>query len=161
MIVYRYIEKYIEGQQMAKKSKVGTTTKSDVITVRLSPKLKYGLELLARKQHRPLSSVVSRAIEQSINDPEAGLYKNTSKGLKIKEPKQMLDILWDVHPADRLVKLATHWPELMTYEEEKRVKAIKKLGWWPKKGDLATEALLDAWPNIHFDPGNEPWKSFD
>jgi len=128
---------------MASKSKSGrgskTTSssgaKSDVITVRLSPKLKYGLEILSRKQHRPLSSVVTWAIEQAINDPENGLYKNMSKGLKVAEPMQMLEVLWDVDAADRLVKLATHCPELMTYEQEKLIKAFKEGGQWPKKGD--------------------------
>ena len=137
---------------MAKKSKVGTTAKSDVITIRLSPKLKYGLELLAREQHRPLSSVVTWAIEQAINDPEDGLRKNMSKGLKVAEPKQMLDVLWDVDPADRLVKLANHWPELMDFFDEILVRAIKNNGWgWPKKGDSATEKMRQMWPDIMFD----------
>jgi len=142
---------------MASKSKSGKVSKttsssgakSDVITIRLSPKLKYGLELLSRKQHRNISSLVTWAIEQAINDPAYGLYKNMSKGLKVAEPKQMLDVLWDVDPADRLVKLAIHWPELMTYEEEKLVKIIKKGGWgWPKSGDSATERMRQALPEV-------------
>ncbi len=134
------------------KSSSGSRAKSDVITVRLSPKLKYGLELLSRKQHRPLSSVVTWAVEQTINNPENGLYKNMSKGLKVAEPMQMLEVLWDVHPADRLVKLATHWPELMTYEQEKLIKAFKETGAWPKKGDSATEAMQKMWPDMLIDP---------
>ncbi len=143
---------------MAKKSKVGTTAKSDVITVRLSPKLKYGLELLARKQHRPLSSVVTWAIEQAINNPENGLYKNTSKGLKVAEPMQMLEVLWDVHPADRLVKLATHWPELMTYEEECMVESIIDNEWgWPKKGNKSTKELRNIWSDLFFHSDTGEW----
>jgi RNAse (barnase) inhibitor barstar len=148
---------------MASKSKSGsrdTTTmssawiKSDVITVRLNPKLKYGLELLSRKQHRNISSLVTWAIEQAINDPQDGLHKKMSKGLKIAEPKQMLDVLWDVDPADQLVKIATHWPELMTYDEEKLIKAFKEVGSWPKKGDSATESMQKMWPDMMIDPGD-------
>jgi len=137
---------------MAKKSKAGTTAKSDVITVRLSPKLKYGLDLLARKQHRPLSSVVTWAIEQAINDPESGLYKNMSKGLTVAKPKQMLEVLWDIDPADRLVKRAIHWPEIMTYEDELVVKEAKEGGWgWPSKGDSASQFMRDNLGNIAMD----------
>lgn len=147
---------------MASKSKSGsggnTTSassswvKSDVITLRLNPKLKYGVELLSRKQHRTISSLVTWAIEQAINNSEDGLRKNLSKGLKVAEPKQMLDILWDFDPADRLVKLANHWPELMDFFDEMLVKAIKNNGWgWPKKGDSATEKMRQMWPDIMFD----------
>jgi len=150
---------------MAKKSKPGSSDvppvetssawlKSDVITVRLNPKLKYGLEILSRKQHRNISSLVTWAIEQAINDPEDGLYKKMDKGLKGEDPKQMLEVLWDVDPADRLVKLATHWPELMTYKQEKLIKAFKEGGDWPKKGDSATEAMQKMWPDMLIDPGD-------
>ena len=150
---------------MAKKSKSGSSgvppvelssawVKSDVITVRLNPKLKYGLELLSRKQHRNISSLVTWAIEQAINDPEDGLYKKMDKGLKVEDPKQMLDVIWNFDPADRLVKLATHWPELMTYEQEKLIKAFKEVGVWAKKGDSATEAMQKMWPDMIMDPGN-------
>ena len=137
---------------MASKSKSGsrgkTTSssgaKSDVITVRLSPKLKYGLELLSRKQHRPLSSVVTWAVEQLLNDSDVGLC----------HPRhgETLEGLWHVHPADRLVKLAIRWPELMTYEEELLVEQIKDEKWgWPAGGDKATQELRDKWARIHFD----------
>jgi len=98
---------------------------------------------------------VTWAIEQASNDPENGLYKNMSKGLKMAAPMQMMEVLWDIHPADRLVKLAAHWPELLTYEEEKLIKAFKEPpGSWPKKGDSATEAMQKMWPDMIMDPGN-------
>ena len=139
------------------KSSSGSGAKSDVITVRLSPKLKYGLELLSRKQHRPLSSVVTWAIEQIMTNHEAGLYKTTKsiksgKGMDVSTEEYMFEMLWDIEPADRLVKLATHWPELMTYEEEKLIKYFKEAGSWPKKGDSATEAMQKMWPDMRIDP---------
>ena len=145
---------------MARKSKPRDLAKGDVITVRLSPKLKYGLELLSRKQHRTISSIVTWAVEQMITNHECGLFKEPKnprpgKGMYIPIEKYMLDVLWDVDPADRLVKLAKHWPELMTFEEELIVKTIKKEGWgWPKKGDSATEQLRQMWPDILIDPDN-------
>jgi len=126
------------------KSSSGSGAKSDVITVRVSPKLKHGLELLSRKQHRSLSSVVTWAVEQLVNDRDIGLF----------DPRNgtTLGKLWHVHPADRLVKLASYWPELMTYEEELLVEQIKDEGWgWPVKKGKATQELRDNWAYIHFD----------
>lgn len=150
---------------MAKKTKTKSkrktisspSTKGDVITVRLNPKLKYGLELLSRKQHRNISSLVTWAVEQAINDPEDGLYKNMSKGLKIAEPIQMLDVLWDNDPADRLVKIAIHWPELMTYEDELVAREAKDGGWgWPIKGDSASQLMRDSLGDIVMDALGPP-----
>jgi len=156
---------------MASKSKSGsggeTTSssgaKSDVITVRISPKLKYGLELLSRKQHRPLSSVVTWAIEQMMTSHEAGLFKTrksvkSGKGTDGSTEEYMLETLWNVHPADRLVKLATHWPELMTYEEEFMVESIIDNEWgWPKKGDVATKELRNRWAALFYHSPTGEW----
>jgi len=143
---------------MASKSKSGSGgkatsssgTKGEVITVRLSPKLKYGLELLSRKQHRSLSSIVTWSLEQMINSGEDGLYKEPG----YVRGTHLLNLLWDIDYADRLVKIAKYWPGLMTYEEEKLVKTIKKEGWgWPKSGDSATEQMRQMMPDILLDPG--------
>jgi len=134
------------------KTESGAVTKGEVITVRLSPKLKYALELLSRKQHRTQSAVVTWAIQEMINT-DHGLLKTNIRGTKFSVDN-MLEVLWDVHPADRLVKIATHWPELMTYEQEKLIKAFKEGGSWPKNGDSATEAMQIMWPDMIMDPGN-------
>jgi hypothetical protein len=123
--------------------------KDEVITVRVTPKLKYGLELLSRKQHRPLSSVVTWAIEQMMTNSDAGLFKSmkSSKDKMLSE-QYMLETLWDVHPANRLIKLAIHWPELLTYEEELIVQRLKDNGHWPKNSDEASEYVRDNWADV-------------
>ena len=45
----------------------GAGKKSEVVTVRLDPKLKYLAELAARKHRRPLSSYIEWAVEQSLS----------------------------------------------------------------------------------------------
>jgi len=132
------------------KTKSSSGAKGEVITVRLTPKLKYGLELLSRKQHRSLSSIVTWSIEQMINAGNEGLYKEPG----YIRGTDLLNLLWDIDGADRLVKIAKHWPGLMTYEEEKLVKTIKKEGWgWPKGGNSATEQMRQMLPDILLDPG--------
>jgi hypothetical protein len=117
--------------------------KEETISLRVTPKLRYGLELLSKKQHRSVSSVVTWAIEKAINDTDEGLRKGS--GVTLND-------LWDVDSADRLVKLVHHSPELLTYEQEKIVKAAKENGWWPKEGESASQGLQVALSEAIIDP---------
>lgn len=76
--------------------------KNTSITVRLDPKTRYGLELIARQQHRNLSSVVNWIIYKAITITFPDLAK-----------------LWDVDELARLKKLKLHRPDLLSYDEEK------------------------------------------
>jgi hypothetical protein len=100
-------------------------TKAESITVRVSPKLKFGLELLSRKQHRTLSSVVEWALEKAMQDKIEGLWANKKYS---EEKVYILDEVWDIDEPDRLVNLAFEFPNLLTYEEEVLWKLIRENG---------------------------------
>lgn len=86
-----------------RKARKGESTKSETFTIRLTPKLMYGLELLARKQHRTLNGVVQWAIERVLQYKKEGIdYQN----------------LWSADQAERIKILQKHAPHLLTYEEE-------------------------------------------
>ncbi len=82
--------------------------KTNSITIRIESKLRYGLELLARKQRRTLSSVIECAVARSIIEG----------GINLSE-------LWDVDEADRLHKLLELQPDLLTYDEQVILKPKK------------------------------------
>ena len=84
-----------------------TDIKSNSLTVRLEPKLRYGLELLARKQRRNLSGVVEWALLCQINSKDDGID---------------LEKLWDVDEVGRINCLSKYAPELLTFEERKYLK---------------------------------------
>ena len=108
---------------MARKKIQHNQTKAESITVRLDPKIRYGLELLARKQRRNLSSVVEWALQKAINEPEDGLIEtNLNTGIKYN----LLYELWDVEESDRLLKMAMWKHELRTFEEERLSKLIRE-----------------------------------
>lgn len=85
------------------------TAKTESLTVRLSPRVRYGLELLARKQRRNLSSVIEWAINCLAFNGENGLIENDVN---------LLDQLWDTDEIKRIKLLKLHKPDLLTYEEE-------------------------------------------
>lgn len=86
---------------------VSPRKKSDSLTIRLEPRIRYLLEIAARKQHRSISSFVEAAVCDALD--RAPLDDKQTIG-KAKD-------VWNVDRVHRLGKLANDYPELMTYEE--------------------------------------------
>ena len=104
-----------------KKGAGGKLSRSEIITVRLDPKLRFAAELAARKQRRTLSSFVEWAIEEAVRSVRV-LNKEDISGVVWQAMMQV----WDVEEADRLVKLAINFPELLTFDEERLWKIISE-----------------------------------
>lgn len=85
--------------------------KLEQFSIRLPPKLKLGLELLARAQHRSLS----QAVEWALN---AGLSKyQLNNNSYYASLSSLLDDVWDFTPAKGALTMLLHAPELMTYQD--------------------------------------------
>lgn len=98
-------------------------SKSEILTVRLDPKLRYLAELGARKQRRTLSSYIEWALEQSLS--QVNLYQGS--GYNGDDNVSVADIghrLWDVDESERFVRLAMEFPELLTHEEQQLWKML-------------------------------------
>lgn len=107
----------------ARKTGGAKTSRSETVTVRLDPKLRYLAELAARGQRRTLSSFIEWAIEKSLDPKILGpeFYSSINGSF---------DSLWDVDEADRFLKLAFNAPFLLTYEEQVVWKVIKDNGYF-------------------------------
>ncbi|MEA3487053.1 MAG: hypothetical protein U9R20_05290 [Thermodesulfobacteriota bacterium] len=107
-----------------KKGAGGNLTRSQVVTVRLDPKLRYLGELAALRQRRTLSSYIEWAVQESLKRvhlSDDNDYENTVHN--------EADRLWDVDEPDRFMKLAFHYPELLTYAEQIKWKLICENGY--------------------------------
>lgn len=104
----------------------GKLNRSETVTVRLDPKLRYLAELAARKQRRTLSSFIEWAIEDSLHRVELyqGSGYNSDHSIKVHDE---INKLWDVDEADRFCNLALSYPELLTHEEQRLWKLIQEL----------------------------------
>jgi hypothetical protein len=119
-------------------------TKGEVVTLRLTPRTRYGLELLARQQRRPLSSVAEWAFHEVFKTESIAPSFGEEKTLK-----EAVDDLWDPLEPDRLVKLAQKYPSLLTYEEDLIWKVIKEEpSFWLKDDGLPKGEPLSIsnWP---------------
>lgn len=99
----------------------GKLSRSETVSVRLDPKLRYLAELAARRQRRALSSYVEWSIENSLAHVSLDLNGNSSIA-------DEAEALWDVDEADRFAKLALHHPDLLTHEEQVLWKLVRENG---------------------------------
>jgi len=104
---------------VARKKARGKQPKSEIVTVRLDPKLRFIAELAARMQRRTLSSFIEWAIETALEG-----YRPEEK---MPTARETGDLIWDVDDADRFVKLAVHGSSLLTHSEQVLWKAIQEL----------------------------------
>ena len=143
-----------------RKSGGAKLSRSETVTVRLDPKLRYLAELAGLKHRRTLSSFIEWAIEDTLGRIKLreGSGFGNDEGSTIADEAEHL---WDVDESDRFAKLALRYPELLTHEEQKRWKLIRENGflwrgnnrnptkkwtWVIVESSLNYERLREHWP---------------
>ena len=111
-------------EQEMRKGGGGKLARTETVTVRLDPKLRYLAELAARKQRRTLSSYIEWAIEDSLKS--VLLYQGTGyNGDDDVSVAEEAGRLWDVDDAERFLRLAIHYPDLLTHQEQEVWKLVQ------------------------------------
>jgi len=147
-------------EQEMRKGGGGKLSRSETVTVRLDPKLRYLAELAARLHRRTLSSYVEWAIEASL-DNNVLKPDFDGRGASIKDDAEYL---WDVDEADRFAKLALRYPHLLSHEEQVRWKLIRECGylWRGKYGPPPAQEW--SWQVVEdsfcFDRLRDKWELF-
>jgi hypothetical protein len=125
---------------VAPKSPSGKQAKTESITIRIAPKTKYGLDLLARRQHRTLTSVIEWIVNRSF---EHGALADVAA---------VLEQTWSPYESDRVMRLAKRFPQYLSYEEELLFKFIEsRPEFWlarPQEGEPKHMALAVLSPEI-------------
>jgi len=89
--------------------------KSTTLSLRLTPRTRYGLALLARVNRLSLGQVVDEALERAFYGEGPGTLERPLSGSNGRV--RVLDMTWDERPWVRLGKLALMGPELLTAPE--------------------------------------------
>lgn len=127
---------------MKTRAKRETTLRTETLSVRLDPKLRYLAKIAAQKQRRPISSFVEWAIEKSLALVEVGPGGKTLA--------DHANFLWDVDEPDRFIKLALNFEELLNHEEQIVWKIISQNSyfWTPN----STHPYALDFYALHLDP---------
>jgi len=121
----------------AKKGGGAKLSRSEVVTVRFDPKLRFAAELAARKQRRTVSSFIEWAVDEALDKVESG------KGSK-ETVRQAVNKIWDVDEVDRFINLVRSYPEFLTHDEEKLWKVICNFeNFWMLKPDRDKEYSIE------------------
>lgn len=110
------------AEQKRRKGGGAKLSRSQTVTVRLDPQLRYMADLAARSQRRTLSSFVEWAIAQALG--EVPLKDHAGESATARE---LVDRLWDVDEPDRFILLAVFNSDLLTHEEQLLFKRIKEM----------------------------------
>lgn len=150
-------------EQEMRKGGGGKLSRSETVTVRLDPKLRYLAELAARLHRRTLSSYIEWAIKASLDSEAVRPTNLPNMHVSDHTIGNEAEYLWDVDEADRFAKLALRYPHLLTHEEQVRWKLIRENGYvW--RGRYAGPEKEWAWSvdeeSIIFDRLRQHWIAF-
>jgi len=105
----------------------GKLARSEIIQARLSPKIKFAAEILARMEKRTLSSLIETLIDEASSHRAVKLYTGGDELFKNYPVKNFVHDIWEC--GDEMLQfigLACVQPELLTDEEEKLWSIIAK-----------------------------------
>ena len=93
--------------------------RSALLSVRLTPKLMFGLEMMSRLHRASIPDIVSRAIKDVFTSEFEGLWdypKGSANGAEeeARAPRYLLEVLWADRPSDRFANIALHCAGLMS-----------------------------------------------
>ena len=136
--------------------------RSETVTMRLDPKLRYLTELAARQHRRTVSSFIEWAIERQLENvilyEEYDYQDGTTKVTLAQEALK----LWDTDEPDRIAKLALYYPELLTHDEQVIWKLVRECGYlWRGKFDQQEHWTWQINPeSLDFIKLREHWETF-
>lgn len=118
--------------------------KSAGLSLRLTPRTRYGLALLARVNRRSLGQVVEEALEMAFyGDGPGTLERRIGQS---SERVRVLDVTWDERPWVRLGKLALMGPELLTTPERRLWDTINQTpSYWHEGRAITNPDKLATW----------------
>lgn len=151
-------------EQEKRKVGGGKLSRSETVTVRLDPKLRYLTELAARIHRRTLSSYIEWAIKDALDGESIRPTWQAGFNASDHTIGHEAEYLWDVDEADRFAKLALRYPYLLTHEEQVLWKVIQENGflWRGRFGGSTNEW---AWKveegNLVFGRLREHWDKFN
>lgn len=133
--------------------------KNVTISIRMTPKMRFGLDLMTRLHSRPMADVVTYAIEEVFTSEIEGLWDHNGPE-EVGGKRYLLSLLWAERASDRFANIALHCPQLLTTAERRmwsRILHMPELWSCPERGEpsLKREVLAQQWAGIqeHFSLG--------
>lgn len=108
---------------MAKNKPNQGSRKTETLTLRLDPKVKFTIDVISRVKRQSITGVVEAAVEALVFDldvpfHDGGNTENCSVANAVTE-------VWSTDESERFVNFCYHLPNLLTFEEQRIWETIK------------------------------------
>lgn len=148
---------------MARPKKTSDQTATVSVSLRIDPRIKYGIDLAARIQKRTVTGVVEWAVERALADvkmPIDFMVEGHHGKPELPAPQSVFDAvtdrLWSPDEATRVIRLAFEYPSLLTFEEGLIWESIRlSPPFWRFTPRVVTEA--SPWKNARLEVISRYW----
>jgi len=103
----------MKNPQSVDRVDISSRSKTEVITLRLNAKVKFGLELAARLENRSVAQTVEMSIANLLYGKNGGQPRYKDEAISF-----LIDRLWSPHRGQRLLKMVLYAPDLLSPDEE-------------------------------------------
>lgn len=110
---------------MARPRKTPDQSATISVSLRIDPKVKYAIDLLAREQKRTITGVVEWAVMQAVRAHKMpGYVGKDDEDLSLYD---FLEMAWSPIESHRIVALGSYMESLLTFEESCLYKVVKSI----------------------------------
>lgn len=102
----------------------GKLVRSEIIQARLSPKVRFAAEILAKIERRTLSSQIETLLETAATTTSVEIQTNDFNQKKMVNLKEFVDSIWHFDEATRFVVYALSFPNLLSEAESELFRKI-------------------------------------
>lgn len=120
------------AKQKIRKGQGSKLNRTEIVQVRFNPRLRYAIELLARKEHRTVSSMIEKLVDEAIKKHSIKILPQIEDDFeRYAEPyleasiTKALEYVWHTDEMRRFIATALRVPNLLSYEEERMWNFIK------------------------------------
>lgn len=114
--------------------------KTETLTLRLDPKIKYTIELMARIKRQSITSVIETAIEAAAFELDTPVLVEGKR--ETWSLSNAVSEFWSTDQVARFINLCAFMPELLTYDEQRIWETIKST---PEFWDENIESYLNPY----------------
>lgn len=133
--------------------------RTSLLAVRVTPKVRFGLEMLSRLRNTPVPDLVTRAIGDLFGSEHQGLWdyppgQTTASKEAPEAPRYLLDVLWAVTASDRFANIALKSNYLLNLGESNLwLHVTKDSKFWSHKtkrteAELRRDVLAVDWEEL-------------
>ena len=128
--------------KMGRPPKDAAGSRSSNLTIRVTPKMRFGLEMMSRLYHESIPDIVERAVRDAFNGGYQGLSDYEGDAVEANGYRNLLKVLWNGRPSDRIANIALHCKRLLAAHEIRLWDLVKsKPEFWADPAEFTEKSL--------------------